>query len=89
MHWLKHKDLYGTNATRGGFVFGRRILTTGIIGPISSVTVMGQTIVIINGFDVATDLLNKRSAVYSSRPKLTFASEMFVICLLNTSCKSR
>lgn len=47
-----------------------------ITGPISSITVMGQTIVIINDTRVATELLNKRSAIHSSRPKLVFASEM-------------
>lgn len=37
---------------------------------------MGQTIVIINDAKIATELLNKRSANYSSRPRLVFASEM-------------
>lgn len=37
---------------------------------------MGQTIVILNDNNVATELLTKRSAVHSSRPNLVFASEM-------------
>ncbi|KAJ6267521.1 cytochrome P450 [Bipolaris maydis] len=45
-------------------------------GPISSVTAMGQTIVIINDATIALDLLRGRSAIYSSRPSLTFASDM-------------
>ena len=45
-------------------------------GPISSVTVLGTTFVIINDKDVAFDLLDKRSTVYSSRPVLTFAGGM-------------
>ncbi|KAL4908215.1 hypothetical protein BDW74DRAFT_188399 [Aspergillus multicolor] len=45
-------------------------------GPISSVTVFGQTIVILNDSRVAFDLLEKRSNVYSSRPWMTFAGEM-------------
>ncbi|KAJ5683546.1 O-methylsterigmatocystin oxidoreductase [Penicillium macrosclerotiorum] len=47
-----------------------------LYGPISSVNVMGQTIIIINDTDIAKDLLNKRSAIYSSRPHMVFASEM-------------
>lgn len=46
------------------------------IGPISSITVMGQTIVIVNNTKIAQELMNKRSAIYSSRPNLVFASEM-------------
>ncbi|KAJ5628173.1 hypothetical protein N7490_010401 [Penicillium lividum] len=47
-----------------------------LYGPISSITVMGQTIVILNDSRVAMDLLGKRSALHSSRPNLVFASEM-------------
>ncbi|OOQ83920.1 O-methylsterigmatocystin oxidoreductase [Penicillium brasilianum] len=47
-----------------------------LYGPISSLTVLGQTIVIVNDMKTAVGLLNKRSAVYSSRPKMVFASEM-------------
>jgi hypothetical protein len=45
-------------------------------GPISSITVLGQTIVILNDANVALELLGKRSAIYSSRPNLVFASEL-------------
>ena len=47
-----------------------------LYGPISSITVMGQTIIILNDARSATELLDKRSALYSSRPTLTFAFEM-------------
>lgn len=49
-----------------------------LIGPISSVTILGQTIVIVNDVDTAVELLEKRSAKYSSRPKQIFAGEMYV-----------
>jgi hypothetical protein len=39
---------------------------------------MDQTIVILNDANVALELLGKRSAIYSSRPNLVFASEMLV-----------
>ncbi|KAJ9267651.1 hypothetical protein DTO212C5_5890 [Paecilomyces variotii] len=47
-----------------------------LYGPISSVTVMGQTIVIINEARIAFELLEKRSSKHSSRPKQIFAGEM-------------
>ncbi|PYH83308.1 cytochrome P450 [Aspergillus uvarum CBS 121591] len=45
-------------------------------GPISSLTILGQTMVIINDARMAFDLLEKRSNIYSSRPRLTFAGEI-------------
>jgi hypothetical protein len=49
-------------------------------GPISSVTVMGKTMIIINDAKVAFDLLDKRSVNYSSRPRQVFAGEMYGAC---------
>ncbi|CAN8103583.1 unnamed protein product [Discula destructiva] len=37
-------------------------------GPISSVTVLGKTIVLVHDLEIATELLTKRSAKYSMRP---------------------
>ncbi|KAE8421317.1 cytochrome P450 [Aspergillus pseudocaelatus] len=45
-------------------------------GPISSISMFGQTIVILNDHQVAFDLMEKRSAIYSSRPRMVFAGEM-------------
>ncbi|KAF4844007.1 O-methylsterigmatocystin oxidoreductase [Colletotrichum siamense] len=45
-------------------------------GPLSSVTVLGQTLVIINDLQLALELLEKRSVKYSSRPRQIFAGEM-------------
>lgn len=45
-------------------------------GPISSVTVLGQTFVIINDPDIAFELLRDRSAIHSSRPGQIFSGEM-------------
>ncbi|KAI0888728.1 putative cytochrome P450 oxidoreductase OrdA-like protein [Annulohypoxylon maeteangense] len=47
-----------------------------LYGPLSSITVMGQTIVIINDAKLAFELLEKRSAKHSSRPRQIFAGEM-------------
>ena len=45
-------------------------------GPISSVTVMGQTLIILNESRLAFELMEKRSAIHSSRPRQVFAGEM-------------
>ncbi|KAH8105630.1 cytochrome P450 [Phellopilus nigrolimitatus] len=47
-----------------------------LYGPISSVTVMGQTIIILNELELANELLDKMSAVYSDRPVLVFGGIM-------------
>jgi hypothetical protein len=38
--------------------------------------VAGTHMVVLNSFEVADDLLNKRRGVYSSRPQLTFAGKL-------------
>jgi cytochrome P450 len=45
-------------------------------GPISSVSVLGQNIIIISDYQVAVDLMEKRSAFTSSRPTLEFGSKL-------------
>jgi hypothetical protein len=47
-----------------------------LYGPISSVTVLGQTFVIINDPDIAFELLRDRSAIHSSRPGQVFSGQM-------------
>lgn len=48
-----------------------------LYGPISSVTVLGQTFVIINDTSIALELLRDRSAIHSSRPQMVFSSDMY------------
>lgn len=47
-----------------------------IYGPISMVSVLGKNIVIINDFQLAVDILNKRSTIYSDRPTFTFSTKL-------------
>ncbi|EPS36614.1 hypothetical protein H072_9877 [Dactylellina haptotyla CBS 200.50] len=47
-----------------------------LYGPISSITVLGQTIILIHDLEIAEDLLVKRAQNYSSRPHMFFAAEM-------------
>ena len=49
-----------------------------LYGPISSVTVLGQTFIIINAPDIAFELLRDRSVIHSSRPSQTFSGDMYV-----------
>jgi hypothetical protein len=46
------------------------------LGDICSVTVLGQPIIIINSAEVACDMLDKKSAIYSDRPVLQMAGEL-------------
>ncbi|GLA86445.1 hypothetical protein AtubIFM56815_010711 [Aspergillus tubingensis] len=45
-------------------------------GPITSVTILGQPIIILHDAHIATELLEKRSLKYSSRPRSVFVGEM-------------
>ncbi|KAI2613241.1 cytochrome P450 [Hypoxylon sp. NC1633] len=47
-----------------------------LYGPISSVSVPGTTLVLLHSARIAMDLLEKRSAIYSSRPRMVFGGEM-------------
>ena len=46
------------------------------LGSICSIRVFGQRIVILNSLKAATDLLEKRSSIYSDRPRLVLGGEM-------------
>ena len=74
--WAKHKELYGMYRK---CIYKRFLdLIAIIIGPISSITVLGQKIIIVNDVKIALDLMDKRSSIYSNRPILTFGGEMYV-----------
>jgi len=45
-------------------------------GPISCVKALGQTIIIVNDATIASELLEKRSSIYSDRPRFIFGGEM-------------
>ncbi|KAF9036068.1 cytochrome P450 [Hymenopellis radicata] len=47
-----------------------------LYGDISSVTVLGQTIVILNSAQAAVDMLDKKSSIYSDRPVLQMGGEL-------------
>lgn len=45
-------------------------------GPISSLSVFGKTLVIINDADAMVELLDKRASKYSDRPRTTFLNDL-------------
>lgn len=47
-------------------------------GPISSVTVLGQTMIIIHDKNVALELMEKRANIHSGRPRMKFCFDMWV-----------
>jgi hypothetical protein len=47
-----------------------------IYGPISSVTVLGQTVIIISDAQIALELLRDKAATTAGRPTMAFASDL-------------
>ncbi|KAJ3742330.1 cytochrome P450 [Lentinula detonsa] len=47
-----------------------------LYGMFCSTTILGQTIVVLNDIESCSNLLEKRSAIYSGRPKMRFAGEI-------------
>ena len=52
-----------------------------LYGPLSSVTVFGQTIILLHDLKAAVELLDNRGARYSSRGRMVFAGEMLVLVI--------
>lgn len=63
---------------KGGLEWQHWLKHKDLYGPISSVTVFGQTIIMVHDLQVALELLDRRGAKYSSRPRMVFAGEMLV-----------
>lgn len=47
-----------------------------IYGSISSVTALGQTIIILHDKQAALELMERRATIHSGRPTATFAMEL-------------
>lgn len=72
--WATHKEKYGNH-----FLF----LCAGSNpwappGPISSVSALGSTFIILNDLGAVLELLDKRSSFYSSRYESTFSGKMYI-----------
>ena len=64
---------------KGGLEWQHWLKHKTIFGPLSSVTVFGQTIILLHDLEAALELLDKRGGKYSSRPRMVFAGEMLVL----------
>ncbi|KAJ3558856.1 hypothetical protein NM688_g680 [Phlebia brevispora] len=51
-------------------------------GPIFSLNLAGQLVIVLNDFETAADLVDRRSAIYSDRPRFIMASEILTGGLL-------
>jgi len=51
-----------------------------LYGPISSITVLGQTFVVLNDSDTTLELLRDRATKHSGRPVMPFSGDMCVFC---------
>lgn len=49
------------------------------VGEIVYVHVLGRPMIILNSFDAAKELLEKRGVNYSDRPRLVFIQEMYFL----------
>ena len=48
-----------------------------LIGDIIHVNIFGKHSIFLNSWEVANELLEKRSAIYSDRPRLVMTSEVY------------
>lgn len=48
----------------------------GLLGPIFQLNMAGQSAVVLNSYQVASEILDKRSAIYSDRPRMIMTSEI-------------
>lgn len=58
------------------YVFGHLRTPNIFVGELVYIENVGVPMLIINSYDAAMDLLNKRSAIYSSRPQLIMTCEL-------------
>ena len=47
-----------------------------VIGDVNYLEVLGQPLIVLNSYSACKDLLEKRSRIYSSRPRLVLLSEL-------------
>ena len=57
---------------------GSRVADLESVGDIFYLEILGRKIVVVNNYEMANELLDKRSAIYSDRPRLPMACDMCV-----------
>jgi len=58
------------------------------LGDVMHVKIFGQSMVILHSLQAARDLLDKRSSIYSDRPRFVLLSELYVFPSFHLSCVS-
>lgn len=79
--WIAYRELskkYGEFGYQIPRIF-RQVIYSSSSGQIVSLRTMGRCLVMINNIDIALELLKKRSAIYSSRPKSALSNLCAVI----------
>ena len=51
-------------------------LTSVLLGPMTTVSVFGQPMIVVNSAQTAMDMLDKKSAIYSDRPVMPMGGEL-------------
>lgn len=54
-----------------------------LYGPISQVSVLGTSIIILNDLQLSIDMLNKRSSIYSDRPTTVMNGKLYSVQFLS------
>ena len=75
LHWSKFKGMYGEYIILHSIVTIQKDVL--VIGPVSSVTVLGKRVILLNSLKSCVDILEKKSSVSSGRPRMPFAGELW------------
>jgi hypothetical protein len=76
LHWSTFKELYGEYIYHHSISITIQTDVLVMIGPVSSVTVLGKRVILLNSLKSCVDILEKKSSVSSGRPRMPFAGEL-------------
>ena len=69
---------YGASPLHPARCLDMRLLIFVVTGDVNYVTVVGKPIIVLNSYQAAKDLLEKRSGMYSGRPRMVMQCELYV-----------
>lgn len=75
IYYAQLKEKYGEIILKGVYLVLQLTHTTGDVIHLSA---LGQPLLILGSYQAAYDLLNRRAAIYSDRPRSVLVGEMFV-----------
>jgi len=74
--WGKRYGLFYSFTVGIGALADRLSAVDTVVGDVNYLEVLGQPLIILNSYIACKDLLEKRSGIYSSRPRLVLLSEL-------------